>query len=74
VEKVSQVREWLCQLLSKYCKRPLYEDEPLRYAKILMRMPPMRSWSLKSMENLVFVKIANNFDNVLVDAFIKKDV
>jgi hypothetical protein len=72
VAKVSETREWLCELLSKYCKRPSVEEDPLRFGRLLMCMAPMRTWSLKSMESLVFVRIANSLDSILVDAFMKK--
>ena len=73
VAKVAEAREWVCQILTKYCKRPFFEEDPIRYPKLLMRMPPIRSWSLKGMENMFFVKSANCFDNILVDSFIKKN-
>jgi hypothetical protein len=73
-QKVNEIREQLCTILSKYSRRntPNGDEDSLRYAKLLMRLPPMRSWSLKGMENIFFIKAANAFDNILVDSFIKR--
>jgi len=70
--KVAEIRDWICLILSKYCKRDNYSDDPIRFAKLLMRLPPLRSWSLKGIENLYFIKAANNFDNILVETFVRK--
>nr|ASL70559.1 nuclear receptor [Brachionus calyciflorus] len=70
--KVSELRDWICIILSKYCKRPSCQEDPTRFPKLLMRLPPLKSWSLKGIENLFFIKAANNFDNILVEMFVKK--
>nr|ASL70517.1 nuclear receptor [Brachionus rotundiformis] len=70
--KISEIRDWICIILSKYCKRPSCQDDPTRFPKLLMRLPPFKSWSLKGIENLFFLKAGNNFDNILVEMFVKK--
>ena len=73
--KIDELRDWICVLLSKYCRRSQMHqlnDDASRFAKLLMRLPPIRSWSLKGVENLYIIKAANNFDNLLVEMFIKK--
>jgi hypothetical protein len=71
--KIDELRDWICVILSKYCRRSQINqmsDDSSRFAKLLMRLPPVRSWSLKGVENLYFIKAANNFDNLLVEMFI----
>lgn len=70
--KVGEIRDWICVVLSKYCKRENYSDDPTRFAKLLMRLPPLRSWSLKGIENLYFIKAATNFDNILMEMFVRR--
>jgi len=66
--KVTEIRDWICCLLSKYSKRI---EDGSRFSKLLLRLPPFRSWSLKGVENIFFIKAANNFDNILVETFVK---
>ena len=70
--KVAETRDWICIMLNKYCKRRIVDD-PSRFSKLLLRLPPLRSWSLKGVENLFFIKAANNFDNILVETFVKSN-
>ncbi|RNA44373.1 Retinoic acid receptor RXR [Brachionus plicatilis] len=70
--KIGEIRDWICIILSKYCRRPSFQEDPTRFPKLLMRLPPFKSWSLKGIENLFFLKAANNFDNILVEMFVKK--
>lgn len=70
--KIAELRDWICIILSKYCKRPYFLEDTTRFPKLLMRLPPLKSWSLKGIENLFFIKAANNFDNILVEMFVKK--
>lgn len=72
---VLEIRDWICVILSKYCnKRRLnVNEDPTRFAKLLMRLPPLKSWSLKGIESLSFIKAANNFDNILFEAFVIKN-
>jgi retinoid X receptor alpha len=73
--KIDDLRDWICVILSKYCRRSQIQhlnEDSSRFAKLLMRLPPVRSWSLKGIENLYFIKATNNFDNLLVEMFIKK--
>lgn len=70
--KIEDLRDWICIILSKYCRRSNVNDDASRFAKLLMRLPPIRSWSLRGIENLYFIKAANNFDDLLVEMFVKK--
>jgi len=69
--KVNEIRDWICVLLNKYTKRAL--DDPTRFSKLLLRLPPMRSWSLKGVENIFFIRAASNFDNILVETFVRNN-
>lgn len=66
--KVTDIRDWICSLLCKYCKR---SDDQSRFSKLLLRLPPLRSWSLRGVENIFFIRAANNFDNILVESFVR---
>lgn len=65
VAKVTVARDFVCLALSQYCKVNSVHD-PSRFAKLLMRLPSMRSWSLKGVENLLFTKAAFDFDDTIV--------
>jgi hypothetical protein len=41
-------------------------DDMARYAKILMRLPSLRSWCLKGIENCLYTEAANYLDDILV--------
>jgi len=73
IDKISDMRDWMCMVLSKYCEREACGDDPTRFAKLIMRLPPLRSWILKNLESPIFVKTNNMFDNMLVNAFIKNN-
>lgn len=69
--KISEFRESTCLILSKYCMRDHFLDDSTRFAKLLLRLPPLRSWVLRGAENIMCIKAANSFDNILVEAFVK---
>lgn len=70
--KINETRDSICMTLSKYCRRDQYANDPCRFAQLLMRLPPLRSWILKGAENFMSIKAANSLDNILVEAFVKK--
>ncbi len=75
VEQVAAVRDAHCIILSKYCNQRMNAlgDDVTRCAKLIMRLPAFRSWSLKGADNLAFIKVANKFDNLLVEMFVKHE-
>lgn len=56
VEKVEQLREKVYASLEEYCKARS-PDEPGRFAKLLLRLPALRSIGLKCLEHLFFFKL-----------------
>ncbi len=68
--KIAEIRDEICLIFSKYCSREGASEDPCRFAKLLMRLPPIRSWSLKANETLFTIKTRNNFDNILVDMIV----
>lgn len=56
VQEVEQLREKVYASLEEYCKTR-YIDEPGRFAKLLLRLPALRSIGLKCLEHLFFFKL-----------------
>lgn len=56
VSEVEALREKVYASLEEYCKTQ-YPDEPGRFAKLLLRLPALRSIGLKCMEHLFFFKM-----------------
>ncbi|KAL4219293.1 hypothetical protein ACF0H5_021873 [Mactra antiquata] len=56
VQEVEQLREKVYASLEEYCKNR-YPDEPGRFAKLLLRLPALRSIGLKCLEHLFFFKL-----------------
>nr|QJG66093.1 retinoid X receptor [Phoronopsis californica] len=56
VSEVEQLREKVYASLEEYCKTR-YADEPGRFAKLLLRLPALRSIGLKCLEHLFFFKL-----------------
>ncbi|KAL3871789.1 hypothetical protein ACJMK2_039765 [Sinanodonta woodiana] len=56
IQEVEQLREKVYATLEEYCKTR-YPDEPGRFAKLLLRLPALRSIGLKCLEHLFFFKL-----------------
>lgn len=56
IQQVETLREKLYAVLEEYCKHN-YPDQPGRFAKLLLRLPALRSIGLKCLENLFFQKL-----------------
>ncbi|KAL5011487.1 hypothetical protein ScPMuIL_010038 [Solemya velum] len=56
VEEVEQCREKVYATLEEYCVSR-YPNEPGRFAKLLLRLPALRSIGLKCLEHLFFFKL-----------------
>lgn len=56
VSQVESLREKVYASLEEYCKTH-YPEEPGRFAKLLLRLPALRSIGLKCMEHLFFFKL-----------------
>ena len=56
VQEVESLREKVYASLEEYCKTH-YPEEPGRFAKLLLRLPALRSIGLKCMEHLFFFKL-----------------
>lgn len=56
VQQVESLREKVYASLEEYCKTQ-YPDEPGRFAKLLLRLPALRSIGLKCLEHLFFFKL-----------------
>lgn len=69
--KVNEIRDSICVTLSKYCRRDQFSSDPTRFAKLLLRLPPIRSWVLSGTESVMSIKATNNFDSILVESFVK---
>ncbi|CAC5398670.1 RXRA [Mytilus coruscus] len=54
--EVEQLREKVYASLEEYCKTR-YPEEPGRFAKLLLRLPALRSIGLKCLEHLFFFKL-----------------
>ena len=59
--RVSELREKVCMSLASYCKK-VHSDDVARFAKLLLRMPPIRGWCIKGIENLFFAGAARSAD------------
>jgi hypothetical protein len=55
-EHIEVLRERVYAALEEYCKQT-YHDEPGRFAKLLLRLPSLRSIGLKCLEHLFFFKL-----------------
>ena len=66
VQQVESYREKVYASLEEYCKSQ-YPEEPGRFAKLLLRLPALRSIGLKCLEHLFFLKL---FGNTPIDTFL----
>ena len=57
--EVEACREKVYAVLEDYCKSQ-YPDDPGRFAKLLLRLPALRSIGLKCLEHLFFFKLIGN--------------
>ncbi|CAF0919148.1 unnamed protein product [Adineta steineri] len=60
--RISELREKVCMSLASYCKKA-HSDDVARFAKLLLRMPPIRGWCIKGIENLFFSGVQRPPDN-----------
>ncbi|CAF0892016.1 unnamed protein product [Rotaria sp. Silwood1] len=63
--RVSELREKICMSLATYCKK-FHSDDVARFAKLLLRMPPIRGWCIKGIENLFFSGAAQSADSEII--------
>lgn len=56
VDEVEMLRDKVYVALEDYC-RSAHPDEPGRFAKLLLRLPSLRSVGLKCLEHLFFYKL-----------------
>jgi len=63
--RVSELREKVCLSLASYCKK-VHSDDVARFAKLLLRMPPIRGWCIKGIENLFFAGAARSADSDII--------
>ena len=65
---VESLREKVYAALDEYCHRQ-HPDEPGRFAKLLLRLPALRSIGLKCIEHLFFYKLVSDshVDTFLVE-------
>lgn len=56
IPQVENLRERVYAALEDYCKQN-YPDQPGRFAKLLLRLPALRSIGLKCLEHLFFFKL-----------------
>lgn len=54
--QVEALREKVYAVLEEYCKQT-YPEQPGRFAKLLLRLPALRSIGLKCLEHLFFFKL-----------------
>ncbi|CAF5181600.1 unnamed protein product, partial [Rotaria magnacalcarata] len=64
--RVSELREKVCMSLASYCKK-VHSDDVARFAKLLLRMPPIRGWCIKGIENLFFAGAARSADSEIIN-------
>jgi hypothetical protein len=64
--RVSELREKVCMSLAAYCKK-VHSDDVARFAKLLLRMPPIRGWCIKGIENLFFAGAARSADSDIIN-------
>lgn len=60
------LREKVYGVLEEYC-RATHPDEPGRFAKLLLRLPALRSIGLKCLEHLFFFRMIGD---VSIDTFL----
>ena len=63
--RVSELREKVCMSLASYCKK-VHSDDVARFAKLLLRMPPIRGWCIKGIENLFFAGAVRSADSDII--------
>lgn len=63
--RVSELREKVCMALASYCKK-VHSDDVARFAKLLLRMPPIRGWCIKGIENLFFAGATRSADSNII--------
>lgn len=63
--RVSELREKVCMALASYCKK-VHSDDVARFAKLLLRMPPIRGWCIKGIENLFFAGATRSADSSII--------
>jgi len=65
--QVEALRDKVYAVLEEYCKQT-YPDQPGRFAKLLLRLPALRSIGLKCLEHLFFFKLIGDtpIDNFLL--------
>ncbi|XP_015433885.1 PREDICTED: retinoic acid receptor RXR-alpha-B isoform X3 [Dufourea novaeangliae] len=66
VQDVTKLREMIYAALEGYC-RGTWPDDAGRFAKLLLRLPAIRSIGLKCLEHLFFFKIHVPIDDFLVE-------
>ena len=54
--QVEALRDKVYAVLEEYCKQT-YSEQPGRFAKLLLRLPALRSIGLKCLEHLFFFKL-----------------
>ncbi|QQP50737.1 Retinoid X receptor, partial [Caligus rogercresseyi] len=62
VNKVESLREKVYATLEEYT-RSVHKNEPSRFAKLLLRLPALRSIGLKCLEHLFFYKLVGDYLN-----------
>lgn len=67
-EEVERLREKVYAALEEYT-RTTHPDEPGRFAKLLLRLPSLRSIGLKCLEHLFFFRLIGD---VPIDEFLKE--
>lgn len=66
MQEVETLREKVYAALEDYC-RTTHPDEPGRFAKLLLRLPALRSIGLKCLEHLFFFRLIGD---VPIDTFL----
>lgn len=68
MQEVEQLRDKVYLALDEYC-RATYPEEPGRFARLLLRLPSLRSIGLKCLEHLFFYKLIgdNPIDRFLLE-------
>jgi hypothetical protein len=64
--RISELREKVCMSLASYCKK-VHSDDVARFAKLLLRMPPIRGWCIKGIENLFFTGTNRSADADIIN-------
>ena len=62
--RVAELREKVCMSLASYCKK-VHGEDVARFAKLLLRMPPIRGWCIKGIENLFFASNTRSVESDL---------